>query len=553
MPAWRFASNLESTHLTTVKSFSSGEKWCQDTDNEITELKVMVWDIAPFNDVSTFETFLVTNALIRLSNGKVINCVYQSLEPTPRAINGINAREYIFRINTPVKVTEVNAVGLLGTGLIEGYKVAGKSGSTSYPLFHLPSFSNVRSALVLYSNQPAWLPNYTRVNSFIDREAYLTCKISRDVSSASWFTVEVELTDGDVLYFTKKGPFKANSSLRLSVPAPYTLTIENIAAVRPVNAKIIMAFRRMNKEGTGPPGFFEYSFVDEEIRVNDLKIGYIEVGPGIMKENVLFQQSGWMSVIGSMGGAWYRRKMINTAVTTSALLFQFVTGNDDLRVNTKYVEYASKLKADFVLKGVPFGENNTKNITYSIPPDNCCKWDEIGYQMQGDQGADGSALSGYLNFQEQFVPRLYQTFLKLFMVSPNDPIRVNPFGPHQMASAIIPVDQCPIAYASQLILKPELGRAAVLSEQTKHGAFGMMADNWDYKGIFISYLTDQGWRRVYSGSGVDNIDPFMGEGIRPIDKRRVINLSDQMAKESVPMLMPIRQQDRRPVQRNNLP
>lgn len=498
-------------------------------------INVALWSIAPMDDPGDQYIF-VTKAVVRLTNGNIVPTTLTATKAF-RALNSSQAREYQFRLVSAVNVSDIECIGIFGTGSVFGYKISCVSEGKTRPLYYLPSLTNKRSYLVLNDREPAWVSSLFKVNKFIEREATFTCNIMDAVSASSWLYAEIELVDGDFLIFKKQGPFSANSKIKVTVPAPYSLTEKNIAQVRICNARTKTDSRRW-EENKYSPAFFQYQFFNEVFTLTNVKFGYTEIGFEILKSEVLFETP--LVRVNNTGGGELgnlRRKQIDQMVNGTAILFQIITGEDDLRINTKYAEHSSVLRGELAVTGIPqtFASGETIKTGFIFQLDNPLyySWDEVGFQKAGAFGAKGAISAGYYNLDETKILRNSIPFLRYFMLQPNNNLVENPFSRSKMASMAIPVPRgCPVAYASSFVLYPKLGRGAKLNEQAQPGLIGLNGDNWDLKGVIISYWTEQGWRRIYSRfSGVNH--RFLSRPAGQPTEEKVFNLADQMEKTSI--------------------
>lgn len=506
-------------------------------------INVAVWSTALIDDQES-QFIIVTQAIVKLTSGKIVPTTLMASKAF-RALNSSQAREYQFRLESAIDVSEIEGIGIFGTGTIFGYKISCVSEGKTQPLYYLPSFTNQRSYLILKDRDPAWVSSFYKVNKFIEREAYFTCNNMVAVSATSWLYVEIELVDGDFLIFRKRGPISANSKIKLVVPAPYSLTEKNIAQVRICNARVKPDSRRW-EENKYSPAFFQYQFFDEGFTLQNVKFGYTEIGFGLLKTEVLYE-TPLVRVSNTGGGELgnLRRKQIDKMVNGTALLFQIITGEDDLRINTKYAEHSSFLDGELLLTGIPEqfagGQIAEKNIIYQLDNPLFYSWDEVGYQKAGAFGAKGALPAGYYNLDETRILRNSIPFLRYFMLQPNNNLVENPFARSKMASMAIPVPGgCPVAYASSFVLSPKIGRGAQLNEQAQPGLFGLNGDNWDLKGVIISYWTEQGWRRIYSRFyGINHRFSSRPAG-QPVEEK-IFYLSDQIERTSISQVGVVKQ------------
>lgn len=530
----------------------TGQKFVIEWQNTlVSEFVITAWDRTPLNDEDQDQTFLLTGMQVRLSNGNTVNSTYVSTRAVANPPNGSNAKEYKFRTAEPIDPKTIEKIGLLGTGTIEGYKVAASDAGKDIPLYHLPAYSNRRPSLSINDREPAWLPSWAKAGSFIERQLSMSITMMTDVPAHAWITCEVELTDGDILLFSKKGPFTRNNTLKIVVPAPFTLKPEHISAFTIMNAKPVTAFRRLDVNTVYT--FTEFRYNDDMmIDMKDLRLMYTEVGPGILKSEEVFTKTGLVRTYRErvMAGETIRKKIIAPGLQPPVILYQFITGMDDLRVHTKYKEFASEIRGELRLLGIAdkvSGLDVTRNPVYTLTPD-CCPWDQVGYLMQGEQGSSGNAWSGYYSVTEEperMIPRKNIPFLRLYHVDPGVVGRANPFDKHTMASAVLPVTGCNIAYANQFVLNPLLGRGANIVEQKKHGAFGMQDDKWDCEGVIISYWTDMGWRRLLSSAF--DLEPFMRNGTRPVHEKKIIDVYKYIEKGPQYTVAPVIKPEKDPV------
>jgi hypothetical protein len=466
-------------------------------NNAVTALNVKAWMRFPVYPGEPQQAFIVSGASIKNKAGKIISCRYVRTQRY-ETVNASTGVEVIFIPNEAITAADIAAVGLSGTGYIDGYKIEAISKTGNRPLYFKPNYSNPTLSVSLTSNI-SWLPSWAAASQFVDRVASFQCTIVQPVPAGSAVYAEMELTDGDVIRFCAYGPFAAGQVIKLDMPSPYRLSSSLISQIRILNGTLKYELRKLDQEKVTPP-FLKTEFVNQGLLLKNVTIKYLEMP--VNQPITLFNKSeiaiGPYTSAGD--GIILNKKKLNADMTSSMILVQLVTGADDLRTNVKLLPLASELQGGLAFAG-EVKDSQGRTFPYItgvlIAPEayNCCPWDQVA-ALSHPSLWSGGGWSGYLDENGRQIQRRQIPYMRLYEVRPGDP-RYSPFDPYKMASAVIPANNIRVAYLEHLQIYPKMGRGATFDENLRHN-FGVTADQWDLKGIIISFWTDRGWRRAYS-------------------------------------------------------